>query len=65
MKELDLLLERWLADRYPNACPESRAAFERLLEAQDAELAGWLLGRERPADAAVAELVDEMLARPR
>jgi antitoxin CptB len=61
MKELDFLLERWLAERYPGADPVRREAFHRLLEAQDPELIAWLFRRERPADAAVAALVNELL----
>jgi len=65
MKELDLLLVRWLDAHYASASPERRSAFARLLDAQDPELVAWIFGRARPADPAVAELVDEMLAGPR
>ena len=64
MKELDLLLARWLETRYPQAPERLRRAFERLLDAQDPELVAWLLGGRRPADAELAEIVDEMLAGP-
>lgn len=62
MKELDLLLGRWLERRWPQASPEARAAFERLLDEQDPEIAAWLLGRRYPADPALAALVDELIA---
>ena len=62
MKELDLVLERWLAARYPGATAGERRAFRRLLDAQDPQLVAWLFGRERPADPAVAALVDEIAA---
>jgi antitoxin CptB len=65
MKELDFLLERWLDLRYPGADARRRDAFQRLLEAQDPELVAWLFERQRPADPAVAALVDELLERPR
>ncbi len=64
MKELDFLLERWLDRHYAAAGAERREAFHRLLEAQDPELVAWLFERERPVDAAVAALVDELLERP-
>jgi antitoxin CptB len=64
MKELDFLLERWLDLHYAAADEQRRKAFQRLLEAQDPELVAWLFERERPADAALAALVDELLERP-
>ena len=64
MKELDLLLERWLTDRYATAGDARRQAFRRLLDSQDPELVAWLFQRERPADPDVADLVDELLAGP-
>lgn len=65
MKELDLVLVRWLEHRYAEATPELRSAFERLLEAQDPELVSWLFRRERPADPGLAAIVDELLGGTR
>lgn len=65
MQELDLLLSHWLDSAYPAASAADRLAFEYLLERQDPELAAWFLGRERPADPVVANLVDAMLATHR
>lgn len=62
MRELDELLLNWLETGYPRADDSRRRAFVSLLEAQDPELVGWLFNRERPADAGVAALVDELLA---
>lgn len=62
MKELDVVLERWLAAGHPGADESSLAATERLLDAPDPQLAGWLLGVERPADPALRSLVDAILA---
>ena len=62
MRELDVLLERWLATRYPEADATRRQAFERLLAATDPQLVAWLYGRERPDDPDVEAVVDELLA---
>ncbi len=64
MKELDLLLLRWLERRYADATPASRAAFLRLLEAQDPDLVAWLLKGEPAPDAPMQAVVDELLALP-
>lgn len=62
MKELDLLLQRWLTTSWAGATATERAAFERLLERQDPQLVAWVFGRERPADPELASLVDAILA---
>ena len=63
MKELDLLLARWLAEGWPRADDARRQAFEWLLDQPDPDLADWLLGGARPADARQATLVDEIVRR--
>ena len=61
MKELDILLARWLEGRWTSSDEASRRRFERLLEQPDPDLADWLLGGARPPDAADAALVDDIL----
>ena len=50
MKELDLVLLRYLEQDYDAASPADRAAFARILELQDPELFGYLVGRAAPTD---------------
>ena len=50
MRELDELLVRYLEQQYPQASPGHRAAFERLLDMQDPEIFGYLVGRLAPED---------------
>ncbi len=66
MKELDLLLERFLHDHYDRAPPERQRAFERLLALPDPRLAELLLGARPdgsaghfsgPLDAHLAEVL--------
>ena len=64
MKELDVVLERWLMTRYPQAAERERRAFRELLDAQDPQLVAWIFQHERPADPDVAALVDELAAGP-
>ena len=60
MRELDVLLERFAREAYPRAHAGWQAAFERLLEQPDPELAAWLLGRAAPADRELALLVSHI-----
>ncbi|HMI37274.1 MAG TPA: succinate dehydrogenase assembly factor 2 [Steroidobacteraceae bacterium] len=64
MKELDLILQAWLARDYPRASPAERLLFARFLELPDPELARYLLGHDTPSDPAIAALVAQ-LATPR
>ena len=62
MKELDLLLTRFLDEEYAAAAPAQQAAFQQLLEAQDPLLQAYFLGREAPPDATVAALIERITA---
>lgn len=63
MKELDVLLERYLAERYPDAPAAEQTAFERLLDAPDPELAGLLFGRLVAEDPVFANVVERIRTR--
>ncbi len=60
MKELDLVLQRWLEQRYPRATPDERALFARFVELPDPEIAGFLFGHAIPADPAIGALVAQL-----
>jgi antitoxin CptB len=57
MKELDVLLARYLEHDYEAATSAEREAFGRLLDLQDPEVFGYLLGRERAGDEALRRVV--------
>lgn len=57
MKELDLVLLRYLEQDYPQASPVDRDAFARILELQDPDLFGYLVGRDTPAEASLRHVV--------
>jgi antitoxin CptB len=48
MKELDLLLTRYLDERYGAAPAHEQEAFRRLLETQDPLIYAYCLGSEQP-----------------
>lgn len=59
-KELDLLLNRFLDHGWETASPETRRAFERLLELQDPDLYALLTGRSDTRDPALADVVERI-----
>lgn len=60
MRELDLLLLQFLDSSYAGLDTDAAQAFERLLDCPDALLLEWLLGRQRPSDKEVADVVQRI-----
>jgi antitoxin CptB len=61
MKELDILLTRYMDERYPAASAEEQAAFRGLLERQDPVIYAYCLGQERPPEH-LAALIERITA---
>jgi len=60
MKELDLLLTRYLRERWPGASESERAQFEQILELPDPDLAAYLVAGEPTADPGQQPLIDTL-----
>lgn len=58
MRELDVLLQRYLERRYASASQEEQQAFEALLDLPDPQLFAYVLKREQPADPHLVNVVD-------
>ncbi len=52
-----MLLLRYLDEDFARATPEHRDAFARILELQDPDIFGYLLGRDTPAEASLLHVV--------
>jgi antitoxin CptB len=65
MKELDVMLQRWLRHRYVSASEHERAEFDEFLDLPDPELLGYLVRGEIPTDPVQARIVREICAAPR
>lgn len=63
MRELDVLLERYLQQRYPCAPAAEQQAFEALLDLPDPQLLAFLMRREIPADPEWVHVI-QLLADP-
>ena len=62
MKELDILLERYVDVRWPSAPAQERTAFEALLEVQDPLIYDYCLG-SMPVPEHLAALIERITAR--
>jgi len=60
MLELDLLLRDFLDTGYPDLDAAGQQLFDRVLDYPDAVLLEWLMGRIRPTDKDVAQLVEKI-----
>lgn len=60
MRELDVLLERYLEERYPSAAVAEQQAFEALLELPDPQLFAYLTKKETPANPDWVDVIDKL-----
>jgi antitoxin CptB len=60
MRELDVLLERYLQERYPSAPAAEQQAFAALLEAPDPQLFAYVVQREVPVDPEWAHVIAKL-----
>ena len=60
MRELDVLLERYLQERYPSAPAAEQQAFVALLDAPDPQLFAYVVQREVPEDPEWAHVIAKL-----
>lgn len=65
MRELDVLLRRFLDEHYESLPEAGRADFRRLLEQPNEDIMDWLFQRREPDDPGLARIVAAVLERPR
>lgn len=58
MKELDVLLERFLAESYEELGAAEQNAFIRLMQMEDPDLYGVLMGRQTAPDHECADVIE-------
>ena len=57
MRELDVVLQRYLDQRYSVAPAGEQQAFEALLDLQDPQLFAYLTGRDTPTDTELVNVI--------
>lgn len=64
MRELDQLMLRYLDHAWPIDDDNTRKQFLQLLDCEDDKLWRWFMGRERPEDEQLAQLVTRIAGLP-
>ena len=62
MLELDLILVPFVEQCFLDLSAQDRQRLVDLLESEDNDLFAWFLGKQRPADAELAAIVDRIIA---
>jgi antitoxin CptB len=62
IRELDLLLRRFLEQRYDRLSHEDKRMFEYLLDQNDPDLLAWLMGNSDPLEENTRRLVADIRA---
>lgn len=60
MLELDLILQAFLDQHYPDLSPPERRAFQRLLSLPDTLLIAYCQGSEEPEDSELINIVKKL-----
>ncbi|WP_395376361.1 succinate dehydrogenase assembly factor 2 [Marinicella sp. W31] len=60
MKELDVMLNRFIDQQYQHMSADKLEAFNRLLDCQDTDLWYWFMGKSEPQDADFVSLVKDI-----
>ena len=60
MRELDIVLERFLDLRYHQLAEADQLRFAELLDQADQDIMAWLLGTSQPGDPGCLKLIDEI-----
>jgi antitoxin CptB len=62
IRELDVLLTRYIDEKFRAASAAEKDAFRRLLEAENPVIYAYCLGREEPPDPEMQTLIQRILA---
>ncbi len=64
VKELDVILTRFVETEYDNACDTDKQAFDLLLEYQDPDILRYVLQQEVPKDKVIADIIKKICRNP-
>ncbi len=65
IREMDLLLERFLLDHYPHLSADHRSSFEAMLDEADLDIYAWIVGTTEPDNPSYIAIVKQLQAMGR
>ena len=57
---MDIVLQDFIKDSYDELNNENKSAFSKLLEEQDLDILNWVLGKEKPEDKTLIEIIKKI-----
>ena len=60
IKEMDIVLQDFIKNSYDELNNENKSAFSKLLEEQDLDILNWILGKDKPEDTALIEIIKKI-----
>jgi len=57
IKEMDLILQRFLEQDYPTLAPQQIVLFDQILDETDLDILDWILGRSQPDNTEYEQLI--------
>ena len=57
---MDIVLQDFIKDSYDELNNENKSAFSKLLEEQDLDILNWILGKGKPEDTALIEIIKKI-----
>ena len=60
IKEMDIVLQDFIKDSYDKLNNENKSAFSKLLEEQDLDILNWVLGKDKPEDKTLIEIIKKI-----
>ncbi len=60
IKEMDIVLQDFIKNSYDELNNENKSAFSKLLEEQDLDILNWVLGKDKPEDKKLIEIIKKI-----
>ena len=60
IKEMDIVFQDFIKNSYDKLNSKDKSAFSKLLEEQDLDILNWILGKDKPEDIALIEIIKKI-----
>tara|TARA_X000001036_G_scaffold325508_1_gene304088 strand:- start:661 stop:909 length:249 start_codon:yes stop_codon:yes gene_type:complete len=60
IKEMDIVFQDFIKNSYDKLNSKDKSAFSRLLEEQDLDILNWILGKDKPEDTTLIEIIKKI-----